>query len=77
MTHIYQTTHETATKTMTHYMVAGYIVLVDFRNKVVITSRNGIVLEKLTMDQIGTISQYEKHLAKVADAAATMKSKGL
>ena len=77
MTHIYQTTHETATKTMTHHMVAGYKLVVDFGNKVVITARHGEVIEKQTMEQIGSLANYESYIAKVAEAAHTMEGKGL
>lgn len=77
MNYDYQTTHETSEKTMTHHMSAGYKVLVDFKNLKVITSRNGEVIDRMEMEQVGSLKKYEQHLARVAEAAETMKSKGL
>ena len=71
----YKTTHNTAERTMTHDMGAGYLVLADFKNQKVITSRNGRVIDRMSMEDI-TLNEYESHLGKIAEIAETMDKKG-
>lgn len=71
----YKTTHNTTDRTMTHDMGAGYTVLADFKTQKVITSRNGKVIDKISMEDI-TLNDYESHLGKIAEIAETMTKKG-
>lgn len=71
MNYMYHTTYEKIEKTMTHHMKAGYKVLVDFKNQLVITSQFDNVIEKLTMKKIGKLSQYKAYITMIARIAET------
>lgn len=72
----YQTTHDTANKTMTHHMDAGLKIFVDFKNQLIVTSRNGEVKDKKTFSEIGSLQDYENHVAKTAADGISLREKG-
>ena len=65
----YTTTHNTAERTMTLSMLAGIIVFVDFKNQLVITSRNGEVKDKKTFADLPTLADFEIHIHNTEKAA--------
>ena len=73
----YMLTHETAEKTMTIHMAAGFKILVDFKNQLIVTSRNGEVKDKQTFEEMGSFANWENHVEMTNADAENYKAKGL
>lgn len=65
----YTTTHNTAERTMTIAMQAGIMILVDFKNQLVITSRNGEPKDKKTFEDLPSLADFEKYIDNEENAA--------
>lgn len=65
----YTTTHNTAERTMTLTMQAGIKILVDFKNQLVITSRDGEPKDKKAFSEMPSLADFEKHIEIVESAA--------
>ena len=73
----YTLTHDTAERTMTFHMSAGFKVLVDLRNSLVVTSQNGEVKDKKTFEEMGSLADFEHHIEMTDKDAKELKEKGL
>lgn len=71
----YTTTHNTAERTMTIAMQAGIMILVDFKNQLVITSRNGEPKDKKTFEDLPSLADFEKHIENTEKAANELSEK--
>lgn len=65
----YTTEHNTSERTMTISMLAGIKILVDFKNQLVITSRNGELKDKKTFEDLPSLADFEKYIENVENAA--------
>ena len=72
----YTTKHDTTEKTMTHEIGHGFEIVADFKNKIVVTKRNETIIERTRMEDL-TIEDYERYIANVCEAAASLSEKGL
>ena len=71
----YTTTHNTAERTMTIAMQAGIKILVDFKNQLVITSKNGEPKDKKAFEDLPSLADFEKYIENAEIAANQLSNK--